>query len=197
MRGRPPKRCEPCRKIDVKDRQRVYYKTRYQPVERRTHRCLDCDAQVSAWAKRCTDCKRASHNKARLRASLNEQRVEKERERDRRRYADNPTRQASTKIRVREWWAKHPEASVHHDRRHHKLEAGDATRADVRVLLERTKRCPICKATLTTRTGRHVDHIIPLSTGGRHTITNLRVTCAHCNLTRPKDGRDLDQLVLA
>lgn len=32
--------------------------------------------------------------------------------------------------------------------------------------------------------GFHVDHFMPLSKGGTHTIDNLRIACCHCNLTK-------------
>jgi len=36
-----------------------------------------------------------------------------------------------------------------------------------------------------------LDHVIPLSAGGKDVLGNVRVTHKRCNLARPKDGRDL------
>lgn len=40
----------------------------------------------------------------------------------------------------------------------------------------------------------HIDHIIPVSAGGRATEGNLRVLCASCNLHRPRSSR-LEEMV--
>lgn len=37
----------------------------------------------------------------------------------------------------------------------------------------------------------HIDHIKPLESGGLDCKSNVRVTHRKCNLSRPKDGRDL------
>jgi 5-methylcytosine-specific restriction endonuclease McrA len=39
---------------------------------------------------------------------------------------------------------------------------------------------------------KHLDHIIPVVMGGTHTMGNVRIICRTCNLSRPKDGSDLD-----
>ena len=43
-------------------------------------------------------------------------------------------------------------------------------------------RCQICGATAATGAKLHVDHIIPVSKGGRTLPDNLRVLCDRCNL---------------
>lgn len=40
--------------------------------------------------------------------------------------------------------------------------------------------CWICQTVLTERT-IHLDHVIPLSRGGKHTPSNLKVACKSCN----------------
>lgn len=58
-----------------------------------------------------------------------------------------------------------------------------------------TKRCPLCNRKLASHgrlpNGKHLDHIIPISAGGKHVMGNVRYICATCNYHRPKDGRDL------
>lgn len=39
---------------------------------------------------------------------------------------------------------------------------------------------------------KHLDHIIPIAAGGTHTLGNVRVICATCNLSRPSDASDLN-----
>jgi 5-methylcytosine-specific restriction endonuclease McrA len=48
---------------------------------------------------------------------------------------------------------------------------------DMRRLLAQS--CAECGAA-----GQHVDHIIPVSRGGRHAIGNLQMLCAPCNLSK-------------
>ena len=48
---------------------------------------------------------------------------------------------------------------------------------DMRRLLN--SNCAVCGAA-----GEHIDHIIPISRGGRHSIGNLQTLCAFCNLSK-------------
>lgn len=43
--------------------------------------------------------------------------------------------------------------------------------------------CAYCKADLSI-TGKHLDHIIPLSRGGLHTANNVHWTCPTCNMSK-------------
>ena len=58
-------------------------------------------------------------------------------------------------------------------------------------ILEKSIKCPLCKNLYKNKTDKHIDHIIPISIGGEHKKSNIRVICKKCNLTRPKDGRDI------
>lgn len=58
-------------------------------------------------------------------------------------------------------------------------------------LIQKSLVCPICKKQYTSKKDKHIDHIKPLNIGGDHKKSNIRIICSHCNLTRPKDGRDL------
>ena len=51
-----------------------------------------------------------------------------------------------------------------------------------RLCLQRN-RCEYCSATLTVRTAT-LDHVVPLSRGGRTTWQNVITACAHCNLAK-------------
>lgn len=46
-------------------------------------------------------------------------------------------------------------------------------------------RCYYC-GRVTRKTDRHVDHVIPLSRGGHHCVSNLCCACATCNLRKSK-----------
>lgn len=59
-----------------------------------------------------------------------------------------------------------------------------------------TKYCSICEIELTSMSyqpnSRHLDHITPLIMGGKHSKNNVRATCRTCNLSRPKNGSDIE-----
>ena len=46
-----------------------------------------------------------------------------------------------------------------------------------------TKLCPQCNTNLKNKK-IHLDHYIPLSKGGEHTLSNLVISCPHCNLSK-------------
>lgn len=62
------------------------------------------------------------------------------------------------------------------------------------ALRVRARRCPMCAVLMTSYpflpNSKELDHIVPLNTGGTHTVGNVRIICRSCNLARPKDGSD-------
>ena len=52
-----------------------------------------------------------------------------------------------------------------------------------KILQRDNFKCKICGADATERK-LHIDHIIPVSSGGQSKIDNLRVLCDRCNLGR-------------
>lgn len=74
----------------------------------------------------------------------------------------------------------------------------DITPAQEMEMRRKARKCPMpgCGVRLTDKPGlpnsKHLDHIAPLNptVGGTHTHGNVRIICARCNLTRPKDGSD-------
>lgn len=74
------------------------------------------------------------------------------------------------------------------------------TAALVRDLLAQAKSCPICRKRLSEKRGhpqkKHLDHVVPLAVGGAHTTGNVRVICATCNLSRPRNASDVEQETL-
>jgi len=67
-------------------------------------------------------------------------------------------------------------------RRHSKCE-GDVTSDQMLMLQQNAKVCYWCNISL-KNVKVHIDHYVPLSKGGEHTISNLVVTCAKCNLSK-------------
>lgn len=51
--------------------------------------------------------------------------------------------------------------------------------------------CQICKLPIENKSDIQIDHIIPVGQGGSDTAGNKRTTHKVCNISRPKDGRDL------
>lgn len=53
--------------------------------------------------------------------------------------------------------------------------------------------CKICGEVIEKLADLHLDHIVPVSQGGLDCKDNIQCTHSWCNLTRPKDARDLGQ----
>ena len=50
-----------------------------------------------------------------------------------------------------------------------------------KVFLKTDGRCAYCGISLNRRTGKTIDHITPLATGGKHDVKNLLPACKECN----------------
>lgn len=60
---------------------------------------------------------------------------------------------------------------------------GSHTSTDIEWLLSAQKyKCAYCKTSV--RKARHVDHVVPLSKGGRNDKGNLQILCPDCNLRK-------------
>lgn len=60
---------------------------------------------------------------------------------------------------------------------------GTLTKDVVGSLFGRHKVCPCCGVDM-KRNDKHLDHIVPLSKGGRHSICNVMILCSSCNLSK-------------
>jgi len=63
----------------------------------------------------------------------------------------------------------------------------------IRVRSEKVRTCYYCKRRF--RGTVHIDHVIPLSKGGRHTVANLCTSCPPCN--REKQAKQPDQFTVS
>lgn len=86
-----------------------------------------------------------------------------------RRYRETPKGKSSKK-------------NYEHKRRTEKRK-GDVSTNQLLELIEKSSECYWCKESLSDKV-THIDHLVPLSRGGLHTISNLRVTCSKCNLKK-------------
>ena len=90
---------------------------------------------------------------------------------------------AEIKERVREWNAANPEATRSRGRNYRarfKGADGSHTGDDIKDLFVKQRgHCIYCNAKLGS--GYHVDHIIPLASGGSNWPSNLQLLCAKCN----------------
>ena len=60
---------------------------------------------------------------------------------------------------------------------------GDVTTQQLLELQQNSKVCYWCNASLKNKKP-HIDHYVPLSKGGEHTIRNLVISCSKCNLSK-------------
>lgn len=69
--------------------------------------------------------------------------------------------------------------------RKHKLRAGgDLSKTCVEEInVEQKGLCNICKIEL-EKSGKHIDHIVPISRGGKNTKSNCQLLCPTCNLKK-------------
>jgi 5-methylcytosine-specific restriction endonuclease McrA len=68
-------------------------------------------------------------------------------------------------------------------KRRTKTKQGDVTTKQLLELQLNAKACYWCNCSL-GRNMVHIDHYVPLSKGGEHTISNLVVACRKCNLAK-------------
>jgi 5-methylcytosine-specific restriction endonuclease McrA len=89
-------------------------------------------------------------------------------------------------------------SAAHHATRKARMKItvdGEVVRIPRAYIIERdNSRCHMCNRKC-SGTNLHIDHVIPLSRGGTHTLENLRVACATCN-TSKRDRAVGEQLML-
>jgi len=81
------------------------------------------------------------------------------------------------------WYEKNPEKAktVNHNNRARRTSCGGRLSAGLasRLLSFQKNKCAVCLKSL--RGGYHMDHVIPLSRGGKNIDSNIQLTCPKCN----------------
>ncbi len=112
---------------------------------------------------------------------------ESERERRARHYA-NPVNVEKQRARHRAWMKANPEKNRGYVNRRRALElAATVGEVDYGQVIERDGMwCYLCRKDIAALGDLHIDHVVPLSRGGEHSMANLKPTHGRCN-QRKKD----------
>lgn len=84
------------------------------------------------------------------------------------------------------WDRRRKRRQQRHDAKRRALKAGATIGAPINrqdIILRDKSICYLCGKTCEPNE-IHLDHVIPLSKGGEHSATNLRVACAPCNIRK-------------
>jgi 5-methylcytosine-specific restriction endonuclease McrA len=99
-------------------------------------------------------------------------------------HAEHPEQVKATRSR---WKKKHPEKvriAYHNYQATKKENGGKISLGLAEKLLTRQKNhCAVCKKSL-SKTGYHLDHIVPLARGGKNEDRNMQATCPKCNMEK-------------
>lgn len=70
------------------------------------------------------------------------------------------------------------------------IKEGSIKTEDLQLLIENSKTCYWCNTKINKKekAGYHLDHYIPLSKGGTHTLENIVISCPSCN--KQKHAKD-------
>lgn len=179
--GAVPKRCHPCAKAWQRAQGRAWIKEHYVPIKN-VRTCQDCGGDFDAPGRdtrslRCPPCRKK--NKAEWTRRWAEQNAEKAH-------------------RAKRKWHEANRAKVKADKHRRRVLARDveADQFNAQDIYERDNwTCQLCGLHLDpaikfpSNDSPSIDHIIPISLGGTHTLANVQAACMGCN--RRKGGRRL------
>lgn len=74
-------------------------------------------------------------------------------------------------------------------KRRQRERCGDVTAQQLLMLQQNANNCYWCNKSLKNKKV-HIDHYVPLSKGGEHTLSNLVVSCDKCNLSKGSKNPD-------
>jgi 5-methylcytosine-specific restriction endonuclease McrA len=138
----------------------------------------DCRKAYREWVKRFPKVSKAPT------AEQREHCLESKRLAQRKRYRSNPD---AVRQRVKVWKHANPEKHAGQGDRRAKLAAqqsdGTLTESAVKALYAAAKRCCYCQKPMRSKQ-KSLDHIIPLSLSGAHSVQNVVVCCRSCNASK-------------
>jgi 5-methylcytosine-specific restriction endonuclease McrA len=150
-------------------------------------RCKDCRCQASRalYAQNAESGRAASQRWRKANPDLVrtyrrrwvEQNPDTQRAAEQRWAQANPERRAAT---INAWRAIHPERTRNYGYRHRIAESTETPETTARIAELLTQPCSYCEATENIT----IDHIVPLSRGGRHEPENLAAACRSCNCSK-------------
>lgn len=164
--------------------------------ERHTHNrvCVDCNNKSSrAWAKRCNS--RVAANVSKWRAK-NPERSRATQIKSNKVWYSKPENRLTACRGATRWAAENPEKARSYKRNRRAWKRGNGgshTAEDILDILKNQRgKCIYCPTRL--RDKYHVDHVVPLSKGGRNDRQNLQLLCEPCNLSKgSKDPIEFSQ----
>lgn len=151
---------------------------------------------LSSWCRPCTNAKVMQYNscpeKKARKKEYDKKRMDEMSDEDRKKirervianyHANKPKKLA----KINEWVKRNPEArraiANNYKHRRRAQESGGVSTARLRAWTDaQTKRCVWCSTDC--QEAFHVDHVVPLSKGGEHELTNLAIACPTCNLRK-------------
>ena len=158
------------------------------------HRCKDCTREYRAAKKALETPEQAETRQAKHRRYLenyrslaeNRERFRKNSREQKRRLRSTPEGRAINAFAVKRWRENNPEEwRAMRSNSYSKRKAAERGNESCSVTTEEAKRiasspCFNCGS----KENIHLDHIVPLSRGGRHSIGNLQPLCQYCNLSK-------------
>lgn len=142
--------------------------------------CIAC-AKVRGEVRRRTQRAAVQEAQRKFRKTHIEQRRKRDRDHKRHAYKANPIPRLNSN---RQWRNQNPGKvlAINLRRRARTFNAeGSLTAAERDTLLSRATRCYHCGKKFNSRCRPTLDHLIALSKGGKHDITNVVVACHKCN----------------
>ena len=169
-----------CRECSRRETRASYNKNKHKYREKQAEYSRKNSAKktalAKAWCLANPGRSKATHRRIYLRTKAKRLRKQKER------YATDAVFRETYLKRVADWRRRNPEKCKEYEnkRRALLLHAFDEAVERKIVYVRDDKACYICKRSLRLKE-MELDHVVPLSRGGRHSYANVKACCSQCN----------------